>query len=66
MDFKQFDFLHLISVSGWEHLAEKAWAFGLNLAAALLIFFGRKMGGETHCRRDEGGDDARAGRCHAD
>ncbi|HFS6717445.1 mechanosensitive ion channel family protein [Neisseria polysaccharea] len=38
MDFKQFDFLHLISASGWEHLAEKAWAFGLNLAAALLIF----------------------------
>lgn len=39
MDFKQFDFLHLISASGWEHLAEKAWAFGLNLAAALLIFW---------------------------
>lgn len=38
MDFKQFDFLRLISASGWEHLAEKAWAFGLNLAAALLIF----------------------------
>ncbi|ELL12367.1 small conductance mechanosensitive ion channel domain protein [Neisseria meningitidis 61103] len=44
MDFKQFDFLHLISVSGWEHLAEKAWAFGLNLAAALLIFFWSENG----------------------
>lgn len=38
MDWEHFNFHRLMSVRGWEHLAEKGMAFSTNLIAALAIF----------------------------